>query len=257
MPTRLDPDQIGETIARLCQRVESRFPGSGLAGVGRDLSDIARLTKERIVWIGRPILGLRVAVALVIALIGAGLVITATALKPPNEPLKLVEFVQGLESGINDVLLVGAAIFFLVTAERRIKRRRALATINELRAIAHLIDMHQLTKDPEWVLGRGEETGVLPPRQMSRFELSRYLDYCSEMLSLTSKIAALYIQDFDDEDALAAVNEVEDLTTGHVHMVVHSPVARDVADLSRHQSPRTTSRDRLPARPRLPRKTGW
>ena len=49
---------------------------------------------------------------------------------------------------------------------------------------------------------------------MSRFELSRYLDYCSEMLSLTGKVAALYIQDFDDEVALAAVNEVEDLTTG-------------------------------------------
>jgi hypothetical protein len=49
---------------------------------------------------------------------------------------------------------------------------------------------------------------------MSRFELSRYLDYCSEMLSITGKIAALYIQDFDDDGALAAVNEVESLTTG-------------------------------------------
>ena len=74
--------------------------------------------------------------------------------------------------------------------------------------------MHQLTKDPEWVLARGQETGILPPRQMSRFELSRYLDYCSEMLSLAGKIAALYIQRFDDPVALAAVNEVEALTSG-------------------------------------------
>ena len=187
MPARLDPDLIGQTIERLCRRVEARFPGSGLARVGRDLSELGKLTKERIVWIAKPILGLRVAVALLIALIAAGLVVTATALKTPNEPLKLVEFVQGMESGINDILLVGAAVFFLVTAERRVKRRRALSTINELRAIAHLIDMHQLTKDPEWILGRGEQTGVLPARQMSRFELSRYLDYCSEMLSLTGK----------------------------------------------------------------------
>lgn len=214
MPTRLDPEQIGETIERLGQRIEARFPGSGLAGVGRDLIEIAGRTKERIVWIGRPIIGLRVVVAFLIVLIAAGLFVTATSLKTPNEPLKLVEFVQGLESGINDIVLVGAAVFFLLTFERRIKRRRALAMINELRAIAHLIDMHQLTKDPEWVLGRGEETGVLPARQMSRFQLSRYLDYCSEMLSLTGKVAALYIQDFDDEVALAAVNEVEDLTTG-------------------------------------------
>jgi hypothetical protein len=34
------------------------------------------------------------------------------------------------------------------------------------------------------------------------------------MLSITGKIAALYIQDFDDDVALAAVNEVENLTTG-------------------------------------------
>ena len=49
---------------------------------------------------------------------------------------------------------------------------------------------------------------------MSAFELNRYLDYCSEMLSLTGKIAALYVQHFDDSDAVAAVSEVEQLTTG-------------------------------------------
>jgi len=54
---------------------------------------------------------------------------------------------------------------------------------------------------------------VLPPRTMSPFELSRYLDYCSEMLSITGKIAALYIQKFDDGVALQAVNEVESVTT--------------------------------------------
>jgi len=43
---------------------------------------------------------------------------------------------------------------------------------------------------------------------------SEYLDYCSEMLSLIGKLAALYVQKFDDPVALAAVNEVEDLTTG-------------------------------------------
>ena len=32
----------------------------------------------------------------------------------------------------------------------------------------------------------------------NRFELSRYLDYCSEMLSLTAKLAALYAQNLPD-----------------------------------------------------------
>jgi hypothetical protein len=49
---------------------------------------------------------------------------------------------------------------------------------------------------------------------MGVFELNRYLDYCSEMLSLTGKVAAVYVRDFDDAVALASVNEIEDLTTG-------------------------------------------
>ena len=49
---------------------------------------------------------------------------------------------------------------------------------------------------------------------MSLFELSRYLDYCSEALSLTGKVAALYVQRFEDSVAFDAVNEVEQLTTG-------------------------------------------
>jgi hypothetical protein len=126
----------------------------------------------------------------------------------------LVQFVQVLESGINDVVFVGVAIFFLLTMEARKKRRRALSALHELRAIAHVIDMHQLTKDPEWVLARGRETGILAARSMTLFELSRYLDYCSEALSLTGKVAALYVQRFDDAVALQAVNEVEELTTG-------------------------------------------
>ncbi|HEX2095240.1 MAG TPA: hypothetical protein VHG28_22780 [Longimicrobiaceae bacterium] len=42
----------------------------------------------------------------------------------------------------------------------------------------------------------------------------RYLDYCSEMLSLDSKLAALYAQNLHDPVVLAAVDEVEMLTTG-------------------------------------------
>jgi hypothetical protein len=75
--------------------------------------------------------------------------------------------------------------------------------------------MHQLTKDPERVLRKTwESTPSSPKETMSPFLLTRYLDYCSEMLSILGKIAALYVQNFDDEVALAAVNEIEGLTTG-------------------------------------------
>ena len=45
--------------------------------------------------------------------------------------------IRQIQSGINDVVLVGAGTFFLLTLESRIKRRRSLEAINELRAIAH------------------------------------------------------------------------------------------------------------------------
>jgi len=210
----LDADAVARTVGLLRRRVEQRFPGSGLAGVAAELERVAHQTRERAAWIARPILGLRIAVAVLIVVIVGGLAGTAVSLRTPTQPVEIFQFVQVLESGINDVVLVGAAVFFLLTVERRLKRSRALEALRELRAIAHIIDMHQLTKDPEWVMGRGQESGVLPPRQMTRFELSRYLDYCSEMLAITGKIAALYIQDFDDDGALAAVNEIENLTTG-------------------------------------------
>ena len=74
--------------------------------------------------------------------------------------------------------------------------------------------MHQLTKDPEVVLSGGPSTKSSPKRTMTTFEMSRYLDYCSEMLSLIGKVAALYVQRFEDPVALSAVDQIEDLTTG-------------------------------------------
>lgn len=211
---KIDADAVARTVDLLCRRIDQRFPGSGLGRVGRELDRIARQTRQRARAIGRPILSLRLGVAFLIVFIATVLAATVASVRKPKEPLEAFQFIQVLEAGINDVVLVGAGIFFLVTLETRIKRRRALAALRELRAVAHIIDMHQLTKDPEWVMGRGEQTALLPPRRMSRFEVSRYLDYCSELLSITGKIAALYIQEFDDDVALAAVNEVENLTTG-------------------------------------------
>jgi hypothetical protein len=43
--------------------------------------------------------------------------------------------------------------------------------------------------------------------------MCRYLDYCSEMLALVGKIAALYAPRIDDPVALAAVDGIESLTT--------------------------------------------
>ncbi len=89
-----------------------------------------------------------------------------------------------------------------------------LKAIHELRALAHIVDMHQLTKDPESYFAPRGKTAPPAKRAMTSFELNRYLDYCSELLALISKIAALYVQDFQDPVLLDAVDDVEDLTAG-------------------------------------------
>ena len=71
--------------------------------------------------------------------------------------------------------------------------------------------MHQLTKDPLMI--DGPTTPDSPVRDMTPFELTRYLNYCSEMLSLTDKLAALYAQSTSDPIVIDAVSDLSTLTT--------------------------------------------
>jgi hypothetical protein len=211
---RLDPNEIVTTAQKLRNRIHERFPQRNLRAVADELLDVARSTAQRAQDIGKPYLFLRVAIVLFTALILALIVGMALSLNLRGGVSTFMEFVQVLESGVNDLIFLGVAIFFLFTYETRLKRERALAAIHELRALAHVVDMHQLTKDPERLILRGADTASSPERSMSRFELSRYLDYCSELLAVLSKLAALYVQDFRDAVVLDAVDSVEDLTNG-------------------------------------------
>src|SRR6185436_19795516 len=90
-----------------------------------------------------------------------------------------------------------------------IKRNAALRELHKLRSIIHIVDMHQLTKDPDHLVTPGMETPSSPERKLSRFEMSRYLDYCAELLSLSTKLAALHVQHVNDPVVLEAVSDVE------------------------------------------------
>ena len=217
MPTsyrQLDGALVLETIQRLRQRIEERFPGSGLGGVAEELQGVTDRAIESSSGLARPIWPLRIAVGLLGLVLAVLVVALLFSLKEVRIETGLVAMLQAIESGVNDIIFLGIAVVFLGTVERRVKRRRALAAIHELRSLVHIVDMHQLTKDPEIVLDEHTPTASSPERSLNRFELARYLDYCSEMLSLSGKVAALYVQYFDDAVVLSAVNEVETLATG-------------------------------------------
>lgn len=210
----LSTDHIERTLERLQRRISERFPGSGLLSVCGELLEVARHARERSTWIARPNLGLRVLTASIITFIVVGSAVVLMTLKVPKQGVNVVEFIQLAEAGINDLVLIGAAIFFFSGFETRLKRGRALDAIHELRAIAHIIDMHQLAKDPDRILGRSAPTESSPRVAMTHEQMLRYLDYCSEMLALNGKIAALYVQNFTDPVVLTAANEIEGLSTG-------------------------------------------
>ncbi len=48
---------------------------------------------------------------------------------------------------------------------------------------------------------------------MTPNQLLRYLGYCSELLSLASKVAALYADKLHDPDIVEAVGDIERLTS--------------------------------------------
>ena len=84
------------------------------------------------------------------------------SIRPLTVASSVSDFFQGLDAAINDVVFLGLGVFFLVTLESRLKRRVALRGLDELRSVAHIIDMHQLTKDPEHVSAPSRPLRHLP-----------------------------------------------------------------------------------------------
>ena len=210
----LDPDKLIRTTEKLVQRIGERFPEAGLYRVAQELLDTAHMVAEKSAALQRPIAWVRVVDGVIIVMILVLLVVTFLRFELTVTGIGVFDFIQVLEAGINDVILIGAALFFLLTLEKRIKRSRALKDLHELRSLAHVVDMHQLTKDPDRVFTQRRATSSSPQHTLSAYDLGRYLDYCSELLAVVGKLAALYVQNFDDSVVLSSVDEIESLTNG-------------------------------------------
>jgi len=205
-------ERILETVERLSARIEERFPDSGLGGVCRHLRNVAAAAARDVPRLGGPIWPLRVFIVAAIAvLVAAAAWMASLLLRVSLDPGNVSEALQGSDAARNDIIFLSLAIFFLVSLETRVKRRRVLRSLHRLRSLVHIVDMHQLTKDPGPLLSPRTDTASSPKRTFTRFELSRYLDYCSEMLSLLSKLAALHVQYVNDAVVLDAVNDIETL----------------------------------------------
>jgi hypothetical protein len=207
----LDPQRIIATIEVLERRIGERFPNSGLARVCAELAAMARETSANVAAIARPNILLRILVGLILG-VGIACLLWLVILGADMEAsTELTNVMQGLDSATSLLIVFGGVALFLWTLEGRWRRDRALKELHGFRSIVHVIDMHQLTKDPS-AFGAAR-TSSSPDRSMSVPQLLRYLGYCSELLSLSAKVAALYGDKVRDPVVIDAVGDIERLTS--------------------------------------------
>lgn len=210
MPFRsLDPAKILTTAETLERRVQERFPDRGLAQVASEVTTLARGIRDEVAILTPPIWWLRALVAVVV-LSGTAIFLWVGSILPLSDVGQdAIGSVQGIEAAINTALLAGLGLLALIQLEARVKRRRVARGLHGLRSIIHVIDMHQLTKDPVTLSPDFTPTETSPNRDLDAVGMSRYLDYCSELLALTGKLAALYSQAVPDDGVAQAVTDIE------------------------------------------------
>ncbi|CAM3572273.1 hypothetical protein [Nocardioides zeicaulis] len=214
---RLDAAPVQDTVARLESRVRARFPDRGLLAVVGELgvltADVAAgsaTVRVRLRWVR---LASRLAAAVVLL---ASVVVFVLASRDAVSagPDRSFEWVPLIESTINDLVFAGLALWFLYALPQRLERGHLLDLLHRLRSLAHIVDMHQLTKDPERLRPDFVRTGASVRSDLTRSEMEHYLDYCSETLSLIGKVAALCAEESRDALVLTTVSDLEMLTTG-------------------------------------------
>jgi hypothetical protein len=214
---QLDHVAVVETVEGVRARIVARFPDRDLGGVAAEVSSAA----TRAAAAARPPVLRRVVRLLCFVLAGlvgigtvTAIVIVVRSALHAAKGRAPFDWLPVIESAVNDVAFAGIAVVFLLTVSGRLDRRAILSELHRLRSLAHVIDMHQLTKDPERYLSQPMPTDASVVQTMTASDLGRYLDYCSELLSLVAKTAALYAQISTDSLVLDTVSEIESLTSG-------------------------------------------
>jgi hypothetical protein len=212
---RLSASAVQTTVARLQDRIETRFPARGLARVAVELTRLAADVsvgaagaRTRLRWVR---LASRIGAVLVVV---ATLVALVLAMQDAGRVDSSVAWLPLIESAINDLVFAAIAVFFLHALPNRFQRGQLLDLLHRLRSLAHIVDMHQLTKDPERLRDDFVATSASPDFDLDRAGMEHYLDYCSELLSLIGKVAALCAEESRDPVVLDTVSTVETLTTG-------------------------------------------
>ena len=209
---QLDEPKIIATLTALRDRIDNNFPDSGLGKVADEMISVGGEVADCAGYLTAPNWPIRIFAGLLITAMVVVLYLASPPIDLPEGAHKFSD-VQSIAAGLNIIAIVSVAVLFLLRLETNLKRRRAHGVLHELRSLAHVVDMHQLSKDPAGRRLPEPEITESPKGAMSPPSLGRYLDYCTDLLSLTGKLAALLVQRFKDQEVMSEVNEIEALTS--------------------------------------------
>jgi len=214
---RLDAPTVIATIDQLEGRIRARFADRGLPKAAAELRSAATEVSELGVHLRGRLRVLRwtARAASVLVALGMALVLVVAARDADlSGSVRSVDWVALVESTIQTLVFGGLTLLFLNALPDRLERRHLLRRLHRLRSLAHVIDMHQLTKDPERLRSDFEPTDATVAVDLTRAEMQHYLGYCSELLALVGKVAALCAEDSQDGLILETVSDIENLTNG-------------------------------------------
>jgi hypothetical protein len=213
---QLAAGHVGATVAQLERRIYARFGERGLTKAVRDLGQLVvqvedESSQSHTRLRRRMVAGRATSITIIMATLVA---LVLSLQSPVTKGLERNEqWVFLVESVVNDLVFVGIAVLFLWAMPERLERRALLRLLHRLRSLAHVIDMHQLSKDPEQISPTYVATAESVRHGLDADQLYHYLDYCSEMLSLTAKTAALCGEHTSDGVVLETISTIETLTT--------------------------------------------
>lgn len=215
-PVQLSAEHVGETVAQLERRIAARFGERGLTKAVRDLGQLVDLVSAETDQSNyRQRRRTRIARTISVLIIGATVFALVFTMRSAvvDGMARPVDWVPLVESVINDLVFAAIAVLFLWAMPERLERPSLLRMLHRLRSLAHVIDMHQLSKDPEQISATYEPTEQSVRHGLDADQLHHYLNYCSEMLSLTAKTAALCGEHTADSVVLDTISTIETLTT--------------------------------------------
>ena len=147
------------------------------------------------------------------------------------------DWVPLVESLINDIVFTAIAVFFLWAMPERLERRTLLDLLHRLRSLAHVVDMHQLDKDPEQARADYVPTAKSRRHRMNAEDAAPLLRLLQRARLPDRKTAALCAERTSDPVVLHTVSEIETLAA----QIVAEDLAEDLV-ATRALSSRVTRR---------------